>query len=85
MIQWMEPGTTRAGAGGFHWPSEEDAQRADLEANLRLTPAERLAELVAMNRFHDGLQSRTLGRALRKAILEVERETARRRLDGHEA
>ena len=31
-----------------------------LEANLALTPAQRLRELVAMNRFHEQIQSRTL-------------------------
>jgi hypothetical protein len=31
-----------------------------LEANLKRTPAERLRELVAMNRFQDELQARTV-------------------------
>ena len=39
-----------------------------LEANLALTPAERLRELVAMNRLHDRIQSRTLTRAQRSEI-----------------
>ena len=39
-----------------------------LEANLALTPAERLRELVAMNRLHEQIQSRTLTRAQREEI-----------------
>ncbi len=39
-----------------------------LEANLELTPAQRLRELVAMNRLHEQIQSRTLTPARREAI-----------------
>ena len=47
---------------------EAEAQGADLaalRANLALTPAQRIAELVAMNRFHDEVRSRTLAPRLR--------------------
>jgi len=39
-----------------------------LEANLGLTPAERLRELVAMNRFQDELQRRTVPAELRRRL-----------------
>lgn len=39
-----------------------------LEANLRRTPAERLRELVAMNRFQAEVQARTVPEALRRRI-----------------
>ena len=39
-----------------------------LEANLALTPAERLRGLVAMNRLHEQIQSRTLTPARRSEI-----------------
>ena len=39
-----------------------------LEANLALTPAQRLRELVAMNRFHEQIQSRTLTPSQRAEI-----------------
>lgn len=45
-----------------------------LEANLMLTPAERLRELVAMNRFHERIQSRTLTPAQRADIDAAELE-----------
>ncbi len=51
-----------------------------LVANLRLSPAERIAELVRMNRFHHDIQSRTLSPELRAALQAQEIERARARL-----
>lgn len=39
-----------------------------LEANLARTPAERLRELTAMNRFHAAVQARTLSEAERRRL-----------------
>lgn len=39
-----------------------------LEANLARTPAERLQELVTMNRLHEQLQQRTLTPTQRAAL-----------------
>ena len=50
-----------------------------LEANLRLTPAERIRELVAMNRFREDMQSRTLSPEMRRRLEDAElRELAGR-------
>jgi hypothetical protein len=51
-----------------------------LRANLRLSPAERIAELVEMNRLHHDIQSRTLSPELRAALGAREVERARARL-----
>ena len=51
-----------------------------LRANLRLSPAERIAELVEMNRLHHDIQSRTLSPHLRAALQGREVERARARL-----
>jgi hypothetical protein len=59
---------------------ERGADLAALRANLARTPAERIAELVEMNRFHAEVQARTLSPALREALEEREREIARARL-----
>lgn len=56
------------------------ADLAALRANLALSPAERLAELVSMNRFHAEVQARTLPASLREALERREIEAARRRL-----
>ena len=61
------------------------ADLAALRANLELTPAQRLAELVAMNRFHAEIQERTLSPSLRAALKAREVEEARRRLRETEA
>lgn len=47
-----------------------------LAANLERTPAERLRELVAMNRFQDELQARTVPGELRRR-LDLEALTAK--------
>jgi len=63
--------------------ADAEAKGADLAAlreNLARTPAERLAELVEMNRFHAAVQARTLTPAMRAALEEREREVARARL-----
>jgi len=39
-----------------------------LEANLQRTPAERLRELTAMNRFHAEVQARTVPAELRRRL-----------------
>lgn len=58
----------------------DEAEMAALRASLALSPAERLAELVAMNRFHADVQARTLAPWLRAALEAREIEEARRRL-----
>lgn len=45
-----------------------------LESNLRLTPAERLRELVAMNHLHEQIQSRTLTPEDRERLAAMELE-----------
>jgi hypothetical protein len=62
---------------------EAEAQGADLaalRANLALSPAERIAELVAMNRFHAEVQARTLDAAVQAGLEAREIEVARERL-----
>lgn len=70
-------------------PQSIDATPADLmatadlislRANLALSPAQRIVELVAMNRFHAEVQVRTLAPWLRAALQDREVEEARRRL-----
>jgi hypothetical protein len=56
------------------------AHVAALRANLALSPAERIAELVELNRLHADIQSRTLDARRRRALLEVEVRVARARL-----
>ena len=51
-----------------------------LSANLAMTPAQRLGELVEMNRLHAEIQSRTLGTELRAQLKAREVELARARL-----
>jgi hypothetical protein len=51
-----------------------------LRANLALTPVQRIAELVAMNRFHAEIQARTVPSWLRAALDAREIEEARQRL-----
>lgn len=58
----------------------EGADLAALRANLALTPAERVAALTEMNRFHAEVQARTLSPELRAALEERERDLARKRL-----
>jgi len=53
---------------------------AAIRANLALTPAQRIAELVAMNRFHHAVQARTLSQELLAALRAREVERARIRL-----
>ena len=62
----------------------QGADLAALRANLALTPAQRMAELVAMNRFHASVQSRSLSPSLRAALEAREIEEARRRLRGED-
>ncbi len=81
------------GLGMLTHPDRESAIRKRAEAlgidfdallaSLRLSPAERVAELVRMNRFHHDIQSRTLSPELRAALEAQEIERARARL--HEA
>ena len=65
--------------------AELEAQGADLHAlraNLALAPWQRIAELVAMNRFHADVQQRTVSPTVRAGILAREVDEARRRLAG---
>lgn len=64
----------------LRWAEARGADLAALRANLALSPAERIAELVAMNRFQDELQARTLSPELRAALERREVEEARTRL-----
>ena len=52
-----------------------------LRANLALSPAQRFADLVAMNRFHADVQSRTLPPWLQAALDGAEIDAALRRLE----
>lgn len=45
-----------------------------LEANLRRTPAERIRELVAMNRFQAAVQARAVPEAVRARLARAELE-----------
>lgn len=56
------------------------ADMAALRANLALSPLQRMAELVAMNRFHADVQARTLAPWLRDALEAREIDEAFRRL-----
>ena len=64
------------------WTAAEarGAKLAAIRANLALTPAERIAELVAMNHFHHAVQSRTLSQRQLAALDAREVERARARL-----
>jgi hypothetical protein len=64
----------------LEWAEDQGADLAALRANLALTPAERMAELDAMNRFHAEVQSRTLDAKTRAALLAREIAEAERRL-----
>ena len=50
-----------------------------IESNLRLTPAERIRELVEMNRLHHDIQARTLSAEERErlGVMELQDKLAR--------
>ena len=50
-----------------------------IESNAELTPAERIQELVTMNRLHEGIQARTLSAEERDRLtaMELKEELAR--------
>ena len=57
------------------------ADIAALRSNLALSPAQRMANLVAMNMFHARVQSRTLAEPVRAALRQRDIEDARARLE----
>lgn len=65
-------------------PSSDATAALDVEAlraNLRLTPAQRIAELDRMLRFHHRVQVRTLSPDLRERLWQEEVTEARRRME----
>jgi len=56
------------------------ADIAALRESLALSPAQRIAELVEMNRLHADIQSRTIDEKQRRAMEALDVEIARARL-----
>jgi len=64
----MEPDRTHSESSAWQAAIDFGIDVTLLEANLKRTPAERLRELVAMNRFQDELQARTVPSELLRRI-----------------